>query len=45
MMGEKADVVSPKQPPLVRLSGGARGSSPGLPTNRCVFFNNMKGFS
>jgi len=37
-MGEKADVVSPKQPPLVRLSGGARGSSPGLPTNRLSSF-------
>ena len=33
-MGEKADVVSPKQPPLVRLSAGAKGSSPGLPMNR-----------
>lgn len=38
-MGEKADVVSPKQPPLVRLSGGAKGSSPGLPMNRCLFVN------
>ena len=36
-MGEKADVVSPKQPPLVRLSAGARGSSPGLPMSRCSF--------
>jgi len=37
-MGEKADVVSPKQPPLVRLSGGAKGSSPGLPMNRLSSF-------
>jgi len=37
-MGEKADVVSPKQPPLVRLSAGARGSSPGLPMSRLSSF-------
>ena len=38
-MGEKADVVSPKQPPLVRLSGGAKGSSPGLPMNRYLIIH------
>jgi len=37
-MGENAEVVSPKQPPLVRLSGGAKGSSPGLPMNRLSSF-------